>query len=221
MAPKIPKKILERKLKLYCVYKITHALSGKAYVGKTFKNASRRWRKHKRVDTKKPTVIQLAIQKYGVENFTFEVLHDDLSEARAYELEAQLILELKTHVSEGGYNTAWGGMGNSCIIGGFSGRTHTAETREKLRAATTERYKNEPRAVRVKILKPAKVKTVKQIDLHFQNTQQLLNMIRSGKSLKNKEVASVIKDTLDAMTLENKQIIQAFLLNVAQAASHE
>ena len=54
------------------IYKITNTLNGKCYIGQA-KDAQRRWQKHcsPKSGCKK---ICRAIQKYGKESFTFEVL---------------------------------------------------------------------------------------------------------------------------------------------------
>ena len=54
------------------IYKITNTLNSKVYIGQTV-NLNERFSSHKRGDDEN-SPIHLAIKKYGVENFTFEVL---------------------------------------------------------------------------------------------------------------------------------------------------
>ena len=65
------------------IYKITNKIDGKCYIGQTIKNAEERWREHQAHafgthpnDVNK--TLYKAIRKYGLENFTFEVLQDNI-----------------------------------------------------------------------------------------------------------------------------------------------
>lgn len=72
------------------IYKITNNINRKVYIGKS-KNIEERWTEHKRLsnldeeDWKKDhrccqTPIHKAIRKYGVENFSFEVIEETKEE---------------------------------------------------------------------------------------------------------------------------------------------
>ena len=56
------------------VYKITCLLTGKVYVGQTRQGLKRRIIEHKRDSSKSRGGIDMAIHRYGWENFTVEVL---------------------------------------------------------------------------------------------------------------------------------------------------
>lgn len=87
------------------LYQITNNINNKKYIGIT-NDYKKRWSNHK---SNKTTVIGKAIQKYGKENFTFEVLKSNLSLEQASELEEQYIKNKNTLVPNG-YNVAKGGM---------------------------------------------------------------------------------------------------------------
>lgn len=89
------------------LYQITNNINKKQYIGIT-NDYKKRWSNHK---CNKTMVIGKAIQKYGVENFTFEVLKSNLSLEQASELEIKLIKEKNTLIPNG-YNVAKGGMNN-------------------------------------------------------------------------------------------------------------
>ena len=55
------------------LYQITNLINGKIYIGQT-NNITKRWSNHKSCNSPN-TVIAKAIQKYGVENFKFEILY--------------------------------------------------------------------------------------------------------------------------------------------------
>ena len=103
----------------YCVYCHTNKINGKKYIGKT-KDISCRWSGDGRGYlysglTGKNTVFSQAIQKYGWDNFSHEILADGLNSDEASELERQLIAEYRTNVrlygTQYGYNMTDGGDG--------------------------------------------------------------------------------------------------------------
>ncbi len=65
------------------IYKITNTVNNKSYIGQTIKTAEERWKEHKahafgsHPNDQNKTLYK-AIRKYGVENFTFEVLQDNI-----------------------------------------------------------------------------------------------------------------------------------------------
>lgn len=85
------------------IYKITNKLSGKTYIGQS-NDIERRLKEHK---YKKDIPIELAIQKYGVENFIFEILEEcplnELDEKEKY------YINLYNTYRGNGYNCNEGG----------------------------------------------------------------------------------------------------------------
>ena len=85
------------------IYKITNKLSGKTYIGQS-NDIERRLKEHKH---KKDIPVEMAIQKYGVENFIFEVLEecaiDELDEKEKY------YINLYNTYRGNGYNCNEGG----------------------------------------------------------------------------------------------------------------
>ena len=55
------------------IYKITNKTNGRAYIGQSI-HIEQRWQEH--ISQNKNSLIHLAIKKYGVKNFTFEVLEE-------------------------------------------------------------------------------------------------------------------------------------------------
>ena len=110
--------------KLWSVY-IHTSPSGKKYVGITSLRPERRWlsghgyRQHKH--------FWYAIQKYGWNNITHEIVAQGLTKEAAFELERRLIAELNTTDRDYGYNCSTGGES------GASGIVMSKETREKMR----------------------------------------------------------------------------------------
>jgi group I intron endonuclease len=118
------------------IYKITNKINGKLYIGETEeKNPQKRWKGHiySIREGRGCPLLRSAFQKYGEENFTFEVILECRKSER-FVLEEQKIKEFNTLVPNG-YNATIGGMG-----GGFRGKKHSEETKKKMAKATAECY---------------------------------------------------------------------------------
>lgn len=67
------------------IYKITNKINNKSYIGQSI-NIERRWKEHQ--EPGQTSVIHNAIIKYGVENFSFEILelcsYEELNEKEIY-----------------------------------------------------------------------------------------------------------------------------------------
>lgn len=113
----------------YIIYKTTNLLNSKYYIGCHQTNnlddgylGSGKWLKH-------------AIKKYGKESFKYEILYFLPSKEEMFALERTIVNEtlVKDPLS---YNLKIGGSGgNPGIVGAFSGRNHSEETKEKQRRA--------------------------------------------------------------------------------------
>lgn len=88
------------------LYKITNNINSKVYVGIT-NNYKKRWSNHK-CGNSKNMVIAKAIKKYGVENFTFEIIEKNLSLEEVNQKEIEYIKKENSLVPYG-YNVSPGG----------------------------------------------------------------------------------------------------------------
>lgn len=91
------------------IYKITNNLNGHCYIGKST-NISHRWIEHKCHSKTEDCALYRAIRKYGIENFTFEVIQYALPE-ELEELEQYYIDLYDTYKGKHGYNETAGGEG--------------------------------------------------------------------------------------------------------------
>lgn len=134
------------------IYKITNLINGKIYIGQTVRELEERIGEHKR---KRNSLVGKAIKKYGEENFSIEVVDKGCSLEELNNKEIKWIQHYGCVVPFG-YNQCYGGnntMGYnhkdesrkkmSISKQGmydkeknhFYGKTHTEETRAKMRLA--------------------------------------------------------------------------------------
>ena len=106
----------------YCVYKHTNTANGKVYIGITSKKPEARWEGGN--GYRHNAYLNSAIEKYGWDAFSHEILYNGLTEDEALAIERNLISEYGSANREYGYNIELGGRKR----GAFS-----EETLEKLR----------------------------------------------------------------------------------------
>ena len=105
------------------IYKITNTVNGKSYIGQTRHDAEKT-RISKHFTGNGNRIIKRAIEKYGKENFTYEILHDGIIPEFLDTLEKEAIEEFNT-LAPHGYNLTIGGEGGS----------RSKETRRKISKA--------------------------------------------------------------------------------------
>lgn len=113
--------------KLWSVYVHTTS-SKKRYIGITSRPPLQRWRNG--TGYKSSSYFNNAIQKYGWDNISHQILFYNLSESTAKELEIELIRFYNTTDSKFGYNLTLGGDGTV-------GRVCSSETKKKISDAHT------------------------------------------------------------------------------------
>jgi len=108
----------ENKSGIYCIENKTN---GKKYIGQGIDVRKRMIAFHGN-----SVALLGAFEKYGKENFETYII-EFCEEKELEEKEMYWIKELKSHVSENGYNISWGGSSP------MKNRTHSEETKEKIR----------------------------------------------------------------------------------------
>ena len=105
------------------IYKITNKLNNKIYIGQS-NDIERRFKEHQPKGIKSRIPLDIAIQKYGIKNFTFEIIEEcsikDLNDKEMY-----WIKKLKSNKKKIGYNCNPGG--NQSSIGSNNGRAKLIE----------------------------------------------------------------------------------------------
>ena len=94
------------------IYKITNKINNKIYIGKTIRSLNTRWQEHIRDSRNYNTPLYLAMRKYGLENFSIEIIQDDITSVEQLNSLEQYYIQLYNSAShENGYNVALGGNG--------------------------------------------------------------------------------------------------------------
>jgi group I intron endonuclease len=118
--------------------------SGKGYVGYSTQGAATRWTKHVRAARNgSPAALHRAIRKYGADAFTLDVIDRVSTLDGAHRAERAWIRELGTLVR--GYNLTAGGEGCLGRPSPMLGRKHSAQTIERMRAASLGQGPNKGR----------------------------------------------------------------------------
>ena len=136
----------------YDVYKITNKLNNKHYIGITSKGIGARIKEHIYTAERDPVFpIHRALNKYGKDNFTFELLDfscnswEELTEKEKYYINLY-----KSNDREFGYNLTEGGDGTV-------GYRHTEEAKIKMSVSSSGREVTE--ATRLKLSEAGKKRT--------------------------------------------------------------
>jgi len=122
----------DTKCRTGCIYLITNLINGKVYVGQTL-NYKDRMKKHEKSGKNPKYYFPYAISKHGWENFTKEILIDDVPEEDLDNLEINYIAFYDSFNREKGYNCTKGG-------GGASGFKCTEEQLKKRVKANTKNH---------------------------------------------------------------------------------
>ena len=175
---------------MHYLYRITDALNNKVYIGQTVDN-KKRWMQHKsyaKNPEKTGQYIHRAMNKYGVENFTFEIIATCLNQEDANEIESVLIVQYDSRNKENGYNLT---------VGGNHGG-HSEETKQKLREATLNQIAT--------LGHPAQGRVVSEEERELHRKDRLENPIEYTKELRKKMSEAHIgtKDTKE--TKQNKAV---------------
>ena len=86
------------------IYKIINNITNKIYIGETTRTLSVRWRQHKSrsKDINNNTYLYLSMRKYGIENFSVEIL-EECEDSKRFERETYYIKTLNS-MAPNGYN---------------------------------------------------------------------------------------------------------------------
>jgi group I intron endonuclease len=174
---------------IYSIYLITNLVNDKKYVGFT-NDPPQRWRSHKSLSSQ--SRISQAIQKYGIDNFTFEVIYQSLDKDHTFNVMEQYFINLYgTRKSRFGYNRTDGGQGALCSY-------RSVETRQKV----SEALKGIKRSEETK----RKMSIAKTGVCHTEEAKQKMSAARKGKSPSNKGIPRS-KETVEKMKISRRKFL--------------
>ena len=102
---------------MYSIYRITNRINGKIYIGYS-KRPAARWYDHKKYATlNKKGVVYDAMRKYGIENFTFEIIYQSLNMVHTRDIMENYFITEYNCRTPNGYNNAPGGQGGAIRVG--------------------------------------------------------------------------------------------------------
>ena len=98
------------------IYKIKNKINNKVYIGKHCGNSNERWKQHlrKSLDSSRPEHLYRAMNKYGPENFSYEILEThpiSVGDDFLNEREKFYIKKYNSRSDQNGYNMTNGGEG--------------------------------------------------------------------------------------------------------------
>lgn len=128
---------------MYIVYKHTNRIDNKIYIGITSLTLEKRWHSGYYNNPH----FQSAIRKYGAENFSHEILAENLSKEQAEKLEMEYIKKYDSTNQKIGYNIE---------LGGCSRGKHSEQTKVKISMA--QKGRKMPEEQKAKLRKPKNVK---------------------------------------------------------------
>jgi group I intron endonuclease len=161
----------------YKVYCHTNKTNNKRYIGITGTSVKRRWAGGAGYKTSRH--FAFAIEKYGWDNFTHEVLYDGLTKEEACKIEKELIEKYKTTDDRFGYNMSTGGES------GAAGVIPNKETIEKRSKKLKGRVFSEE--TRRKLSESAKGRTFSE------ETRKKMSEARKGRKLTEEQIQNLVK----------------------------
>lgn len=203
------------------IYKITNNINNKIYIGQTIKERpTDRFSQHRYLarhfeQEKSISYLHQAMAKYGVDNFTFEVI-ENIENDKLNEREQYWITQYNSLVPQG-YNLTIGGEGTS----GYS-RPQTLEEREKRKQSNKQFYIDHPEALQKASEKTKKLweneeyrRKVTESNKRFaqehpdlnkgqnnpmygkHHTEEALTKIRAHAATRKTKIVQLDKDTLE------------------------
>lgn len=95
------------------IYKITCLINDKIYIGQTVQNPPiKRWLDHydEMNRTNNQLLLYRALRRWGIENFTFQILEENIELSKLNEKEIYYITKFKSNQKKYGYNLTRGGQ---------------------------------------------------------------------------------------------------------------
>ncbi len=176
------------------IYKATNKINGKIYIGKTIQPLNERINQHIYcANTKKAGIyFHNAINKYGRENFDWEIV--DKYDSKEHLSLAEIEMIIKYNSFKCGYNISFGGDGNL-------GFRHSEKTKKQISKSNKGQKRTKETRCRISKALKGKIKS----EAHCKNIG-LANKGKKRSSEHNKKMISIISKNYKIITPE-KEII--------------
>lgn len=188
------------------IYKVTNKINGKVYIGQSV-DVGKRWRQH--MTAKDDIYFHKAIQKYGVENFEWEVIEQckkkDLDEREIYWIEYYDSFNKGYNCTKGGDGVS-GGEDHPRWKGGISldpeySKQYYQANKEQKKQYSKQHYKQyyEANKEKVKEYKEANKEKKKEYDKQYREAN------KEKRKEKAKEYYEVNKDKMKEKQKEYRE----------------
>lgn len=204
------------------IYLITNKINNKKYIGQSA-SIEERWYRHS-VDYKRLTdrYLYRAMNKYGFNNFKFEILETDIDISLIHEKEKHWIKELNTKAPYG-YNMTDGGEGSfnrlvseetkEKLRQANLGKTASDETKKKFSVITSKRFEdiNERKKISDSMKKNEKAieKAIINIQAYNNSVSKEQKKLNMNKAIESRSKSVIAKNIKDEETLEFNSIRKA------------
>lgn len=189
------------------IYLITNTINKKQYVGQTIcKDINSRWKQHKRKEAKTiGNYLLSAYQKYGIENFRFQIICICFDED-CNRYEEEYIKKFKT-LAPNGYNLTIGSKRNY-VKGSKKGSKLSEETKKKIGESLRRRYEKYPEEKKKGKKNPNYGKSIS----NEQKKKISESMIKNYKIKEDTGKSKLSEKALEALRLgrENNKILPKF-----------
>jgi len=182
------------------IYLITNSVNNKKYIGQTVRDYKKRWKSHIYSSKNPKYTIHMAMRKYGISQFHFEVIDESASDLdELNDLEEFYISFYDTYKGDG-YNCTSGGGGYEVsdetrqklsVLN--TGKTHSDESKNKI--STTLKGRTLSEETKKKMSESAKGKTPSV------KTRQKMSEAKKGKK-------HPMYDKLGILNHNSKKVIQ-------------
>lgn len=168
---------------MFICYLVENLTNKKKYVGITSGSFANRWIKHcSSAASGSPFLLHKAIRKYGRDNFSHAILHQDVAPDMICDIEAQSIIEYNTLCTIGhGYNMTTGGEGCSSVVRG----PMSESTKQKIREANLGKHSGPRSPETIQRIKDGVARNPgpRHTTPHTDETRQKLRDCNLGKKL--------------------------------------
>ena len=209
----------------YTVYLHTFP-NGKKYIGITYRKPEYRWNNGKNYRSQE--IMRRAIEKYGWENITHEILFEHLTKEEAEQKEIELIAQYKSNQRKYGYNIENGGNSRGAVSEKtkikisknnaryWKGKKLSLETRKKIsqnqkgrkiskesiRKALETKKKNYPNGIHVS--KENRLKSSQRMKGNKLSAKPIMQLTKDLKEIK---IWSCISDASRELKINNGSIV--------------